>query len=297
MTASELVTQAELESLEAHVDAALRSGDDSGLRVLGYGEISLVLGWPFEAPVVACKRLPVFPTRGRYDAYASAIDDYLVSLHRGGIDVVETEIHSVERSDGIAAYAVQPALSAETLAVNVLAGADPRAGHAMVEALVDAVVGALTPSLGVDSQVSNWAWVDGKLRYLDVTTPIIWAEDGRPRMDVSLLTKSLPWLLRGGVRRFVVPGILDRYRTMRLVLVDLCANLIKERLDDWMPLFIEATGRHSDPPITEEECRKYYLADARLWEILLRVRRLDRAWQLRVRGRPYPYLLPKQVWR
>ncbi len=296
MVPRELISQADLHTLEEQVYAALRSGADDGLGVLGYGEISLVLGWPPADPDVACKRLPVFPDRSRYEAYASAIEDYVHVLRDLGVDVVETEVRSVDRRDGIAAYAVQPALPGETLGVNVLAGADPNVGHPMVGAVVDSVVAAVGPTVGLDSQISNWAWVDQGLRYLDVTTPIMWT-DGRARVDVDLLTRSLPWVLRGGVKRFVVPGLLDRYRTPRLVLVDLCANLIKERLDPWMPVFIDAIGDAVEPRITEEECRKYYRSDARLWEVMLRVRRLDRAWQLRVRRRPYAFLLPKQIER
>ena len=299
MVPRELISQADLHTLEEQVDAALRSGADDGLGVLGYGEISLVLGWPPADPDVACKRLPVFPDRSRYEAYASAIEDYVHVLRDLGVDVVETEVRSVDRRDGIAAYAVQPALPGETLGVNVLAGADPSVGHPMVGAVVDSVVAAVGPTVGLDSQISNWAWVDQGLRYLDVTTPIMWT-DGRARVDVDLLTRSLPWVLRGGVKRFVVPGLLDRYRTLRLVLVDLCANLIKERLDPWMPVFIDAIdaiGDTVEPRITEEECRKYYRSDARLWEVMLRVRRLDRAWQLGVRRRPYAFLLPKQIER
>ena len=292
-----LVSQADLESLEAEVEGALRSGRDSALRVLGWGEISLVLGSPFDAPEAACKRLPVFKTRERFDAYASAIEDYIAVLQQAGIVVVETEVRSVERHDGIAAYVVQPVLPRETLAVSILSSSDPRAGHPIVESVIHAVAEAVRPTLALDSQISNWTWNDGRLRYFDVTTPLFWSVDGSSRLDVDLLTQALPWALRGMVRRFAVPGILDRYRKLRMVLIDLCANLIKERLAPWIPAFIDNANRHLDEPITEEECRKYYRADALLWEFMLRIRRLDRAWQQSIRHRPYPYLLPKSIER
>ena len=41
--------------------------------------------------------------------------------------------------------------------------------------------------------------------------------------------------------------------------------------------------------------RRVYASDARLWEVLLRLRRLDRAWQRRVRRREYPFLLPGRI--
>jgi hypothetical protein len=43
--------------------------------------------------------------------------------------------------------------------------------------------------------------------------------------------------------------------------------------------------------------RRYYRSDARLWGVLLRIRRLDRAWQRHVRRRSYPFLLPQRIER
>lgn len=292
-----LVSSSDLAALESAVEGALRSGDDAALRVLGYGEISLVLGWPAAAPVVACKRLPVFPSRERFESYAEAVTDCIAELRKAGVDVVETEIHSVERADGIAAYAVQPVYPASTLGVNVLAAADPKEGHAMVGAIIDTMAATIGPRLALDSQLSNWVWDAGRLRYLDITTPLFWSEDGTSRFDADLQLRALPWALRGGLRRFVVPGLLDRYRNLRLTYADLCGNLFKERLEAWIPAFLEAANPHVDPPITPEEVAKFYRSDARLWEILLRVRRLDRAWQRRVRRRPYQFLLPKKIER
>lgn len=55
----------------------------------------------------------------------------------------------------------------------------------------------------------------------------------------------------------------------------------------------EAANTLVEPPITLEEVRRYYRADARLWTVLYRVRTPDRARQRRVRRRPYPFLLPR----
>jgi hypothetical protein len=95
----------------------------------------------------------------------------------------------------------------------------------------------------------------------------------------------------------VVPGIVETYRDLRKVYLDLCGNLIKERLERWLPTFLEQVARHLDPPLTAAEIHRYYRSDARLWAVLLWIRRLDRAWQLRVRHRPYPFLLPGKIER
>jgi len=43
--------------------------------------------------------------------------------------------------------------------------------------------------------------------------------------------------------------------------------------------------------------RRYYRSDARLWELMLRLRRADRWWQRRIRRRTYPFLLPGHIER
>lgn len=292
------LSEDELQRLDADVESALRDVDESRLLVLGGGEISLVLGWPRADPAFACKRLPVFPTRARFDAYRRTLLDYLDALRQRGVDVIETELSPVEREDGtVAGYAVQPVLPVETLAPAVLATRDPAAGHPLVDAIVETAFAAIGPRLGIDAQLSNWTWDMGRLRYLDVTTPMIWAEDGSPRLDLDLLVQSLPAIARAPVRRFLAPRILDGYRHRQGVANDLLGNLIKERLDAWIPAFLEPVNRSLDPPISEQAVRDYYRSDARLWEWLLRIRRLDRAWQRHVRRRPYPFLLPHGVAR
>jgi hypothetical protein len=295
---SGLISEDELRELDRQVESALAEADESRLVVLGGGEISLVLGWPPAAPAFACKRLPVFPTQTRFDAYRQALVDYLAALREHGVDVIETELIPVGRGDGtVAGYAVQPVLPAETLAPAILRGADPAAGHPLVDAIPRTAFAAIGPRLGIDAQLSNWAWDEGRLRYLDVTTPMIWAPDGSPRLDLDLLVSSLPAISRLPIRRFLAPRILDAYRDRRGVANDLLGNLIKERLDRWIPAFLESVNDGLEVPISEPEVRSYYRSDARLWAWLLRIRRLDRAWQRHVRRRPYRFLIPRGVER
>lgn len=49
--------------------------------------------------------------------------------------------------------------------------------------------------------------------------------------------------------------------------------------------------------MTAGDVRRYYARDARMWALLLGLRRLDRWWQLNVRRRPYPFLLPGRIER
>jgi hypothetical protein len=286
----------ELRRLEDLVEGALSSGDERGLPVLGYGEISLVLSWPPGGGRFACKRLPPFRSRERLDAYRATLDDYLKALGAAGVRVVETEMRAVELHDGsVAGYVVQPMLPADHLATTTLRLADPEAGHPLIEAVASAAAAAVGPHLGLDAQLANWTWDGDELTYFDVSTPLIWSPEGDSQLDLDLLADAYPAILRWPLRRFVAPGILDTYRDLRKVYLDLAGNLLKELLEGWLPAFLDRFNAHLDEPLTEDEVRRHYRSDARLWAALLRIRRLDRAWRRRVRRRPYPFLLPGRI--
>ena len=290
---------ADLGALEDLVEVALRTGDESALQVLGYGEMTLVLGWPAGAPSVAAKRLPVFPDAASADAYLASIDGYIALLRDRGVDVLPTGLHALPRPDGTAVgYVVQPVVAAATLGPQVLAAGDPAAGHPILEGIVAATTAVLEPRLGLDAQLSNWVWEEpARLRYLDVTTPIQWDPDGRLCLDLDALGRAYPALLRPPLKRFVAPAVLRRFTDPRATLLDLCGNLLKEGLYSWLPAALRAVNAAVDPPIGEAEVRRAYASDARLWEAMLRLRRVDRTWQHRVRRRPYPFLLPGEIVR
>ncbi len=286
-----------LATLEGQVQEALRSGDSSALRVLGYGEISVVLGWPADAPVLACKRLPPFADHEALARYEALVHWYVAGLERAGVRVVPTELHVAPGSDPAVAFLVQPALPAPSFVPAVLRSGDPVNGHPAVEAVVSAVVRAVRPGLGLDGQLSNWVWLDGRLAYVDVSTPLARDATGGSLLDTGLFVASLPWVLRTPVRRFVAPSIVGRYHDARTVLLDLSANLLKERLDGWLPVVLDEVNRRVDPPVDPDEVRRDYASDARLWGALQRVRRADRWWQRSVRRRPYAFLLPGPIER
>lgn len=293
-----MIDPSDLARLEAAVERALVSGDECELTILGYGEVSLVIGWPFDAPVLACKRLPVFADAASCSRYAAVVDDYVRALHEHGVDVLETEVHSCRTAGGgTTGFVVQPVVPSEMLGPNVLHAATPDPQHPFLVAMSDATTGACSPTLGLDAQLSNWVWRDGRLRYLDVSTPFAWGDDGTLLLDLPVLVQSLPWVMRTPVRRLVLPNVIARYREPRAALLDFCGNLLKERLDAWVPAALVAANERAAPAITESEVHKYYASDARLWDVMLKVRRLDRIWQRKVRRRPYRFLLPGPITR
>lgn len=299
---------APLDEVEAAVRAALAGGSEEGLRVLGYGEITLVVGWPGDEPSWACKRLPEFGGEAAARRYGEQFDRYLRILGERGVTVVPSEFRTLPGEDGrVVGYVVQGALPAGSLGPDVLRAAEPDPDHPVLQQVCERVPSVVDDRTGLDGQISNWAWVPGAgadggdaLGYLDVTTPMLFDEAGAFELDLGLFLAAYPWLLRAPIRRFVAPGVVQAYRDPRHVLVDLAANLLKERLEAWVPAALVAANAAlgaSSSPITDDEVRAYYRSDARLWEVMLRLRRADRWWQTVARRRPYPFLLPGPIAR
>jgi len=287
-----MLTDAELLTVEAAVADAIRRRDPGDLRLLGHGEISVVLGWPADAPRVACKRLPPFDSTDAFAAYSGVVGRYVTALRAAGVRVVETEVRGVTRPDGrVAGFHLQPVLPASAIGTAVLAAADPAAGHPLVDAVVDAVVAAGSDRLGVDAQFANWWWHEGEAWQLDLTTPFTFGADGRPELDLTPFLRILPGLLRPLVHREMV-ALMGRWRTPRGALADVVANAMKVGLDAWVDPLLARVNVVVDPPVTRTEAAKLLAADARLFPLLLRIERANRWWQQSVRRRPYEFLLP-----
>ena len=285
----------DLAAVDAAIERALDTGDESSLDVIGYGEISSVVA--FEGH--ALKRLPLFDSQARVDAYRDTVERYLETLSARGVTPVDTRIGELPRGDGrFSVYCIQPILPAHHLAVRRLAAADEQGALALFDKVLQCIVGAVGGLLGLDAQLSNWVVDDdGDVQYLDVTTPMLRRPDGSEILDTDLFLSSLPWMMRGVVRRFMLADILGKYYDPRGAVVDLLGNLYKERLGQHIPRFIERANQVLDVPIEEQSVRKYYASDKRTWAGLLFLRKLDRAWQQRVRRRQYPFLLPGRIER
>ena len=291
-------TREALADLDAKVKEALASGDESRLRVLGYGEISTVVALTVPEGTFACKRLPPFDGRQRYEAYARVFESYVSALTARGVVPVESQLSVLDGEGGtVVAYCVQPILSPDALLPKYFAECSVDEARAIFRRIASAIDGAVDSRLGIDGQLSNWTVSGGELRYLDLTTPLVRDEHGKDQLDVGLFLASLPWALRGFVRRFRLAEILDKYFVPRGVMLDLLGNLHKERLGHLIAPFLDELGDRYAPRITLAETKAYYADDARTWSLLLRVRRLDRFWQRHARRRPYPFLLPGDIRR
>lgn len=295
-------TDGEVEALLADVERgvrrALRTGRSDDLEVLGYGEISCVIAVRGDGGTWAVKRLPRFESDEAFSSYREAFSEYLRTLETAGVVPLDSTLRVIPDAEpGVQAYCVQPLLDAGRLGPAVLESCAAEEGRQFLEEIVTATTSAVDERLGLDAQLSNWVLSDEGLRYLDITTPMLRDADGADRLDTGLFVAALPWALRGVTDAFLADRILDQYHNPRSTLLDLAANLHKEGLQDWIPPLLELANPHVGRPITEEECSFYYRRDARMWAVLLSLRRLDRAWQRHIRRRSYPFLLPGKIER
>jgi hypothetical protein len=290
-----VIEPGELRALEDEVSAAFATRDTNRLPLLGHGEISLVLGWPPGDPTVACKRLPPFRDVAAFERYSGVVRRYIAELRGGGLRVVETELHRVVRPDGrVVGFHVQPALPAHALGTEVLRNGDASLGHPILPAVTDAVVQVTHPRLGVDAQLSNWVWLDGEPWQLDLTTPFLLDDRGRPEFDMTPFLAVLPALVRPLVRREML-SLIRRWTTARGALLDMTAQLLKERLDRWVDPALTEVNARVTPPISRREAARVYHGDRRLWPVLLRLEHANRWWQHNVRRRPFEFLVPDRT--
>lgn len=287
----------QLDELEKAVGRRL-AGKDSQLEILGYGEIGCVLAWGGSNGRYACKRLPVFDSISRFDAYSSCFAAYLAELAHRDTLVLPSSLERLTTADShVVVYCVQPVVPPELLAPEWLRRADRASGRWLAERVVERVAAVVGATVGLDAHLSNWAVLDGDVVYFDLTTPLLRDDRGREQLDTELFLASLPALIRPVVRSLFLPKILATYYEPRSVMLDAIGNLQREGLGAWVAEFVEVANAELELDLTVGEVDRYYRRDARLWSFLQRMRRVDRAWQLRVRRRPYPFLLPGRIER
>jgi hypothetical protein len=110
----------ELATLEKRLQSAFTTGNETGLHVLGYGEISSVVAWTVGEDRFACKRLPEFDGRARFERYRELFERYLRTLEDAGTPPVRSTLQALPLADGhLAVWCIQPMLPANGLLPNM----------------------------------------------------------------------------------------------------------------------------------------------------------------------------------
>ena len=295
----QLVSKAEIESFEERLGEAVRTGKVDEFDVIGYGEVTIAVKLATPRGELVCKRMAPLSSYEAAARAAESIAKYIPALQAAGIDVVETETPFFEARDCWVLYCVQPMLPAGSLGPDFLRGMSGEEAAPHVARIFESIRDAVSPQLAPDGQLSNWAFVGERLRYLDVGTPFLRDETGQQLFDFRELTRALPPPARGIVQRFLLKGILDNYHSIRGQALDFLGNLYKEGLGDIVPALIPLANEvfSLEPEVSEGEVRKHYKSDADTYAFIQAARRADRWVHQRLLRRPYPYLLPPRIER
>ncbi len=288
------ISDGELERLESDVVSALTRRDNSELAIIGFGEVSVALGYPADEPRFICKRTPPF-TPAQFEQYRLLVDRYVTELRAAGLSVVDTEVRSVQRGGATIAYLVQPLLDADTLGHRVLGDAEPDVEHPLLVALAG-TLDLVSDRISIDAQATNWAWQDDRLTLLDVGTPFLWDASGTLDLDLTPYLPMIPLPMRSAAQKDLTK-VITRWRERRGVAIDVVANLYREGLDQWIEPTVAAMNTVLDPGevIGVDEAKAAYAEDLKTWPRLTKLKRAERAWQTRVRRRPYDFFIQSTV--
>ncbi len=292
-------------------------------HVLGYGEMSTVMTISGANPNLVFKRMPMFHNTSELESYLKLYSSYLHHLTAAGINVVPASITSVVPAEGnVVVYIIQERQASNALVNKAIHNVPIKEIEHLFNAILRRIGQVFTyndandgqVAIGIDAQMSNWTIVDYddfvrdpqdslELIYIDTSSPLL-RLGNQEQLNPELFLRAAPSFLRWIIRLMFVDDLLTRYYQRRQVIIDVLANLYKEKRPDMIPAllvtankFLEQHNRGTPfKPITQQEVNGYYKEDARIWSIYLTFRRLDRQLH-RLFCRPYPYVLPGHVAR
>ncbi|MFZ4718990.1 MAG: DUF6206 family protein [Ilumatobacteraceae bacterium] len=295
MTAAGGVDLPDLEQVEAAIGSAIRTRTSHGVRLLGHGEISIVLGWPAEQPQHALKRVPPFRTQAAAEQYIAVCEAFLAHLSGAGVPILHTTLHTTTRADGaVVVFHRQPVADSVHLGTNVLRSTAPDADHPLLAAIVSHAQAVVEDRrIGFDVQAANWLWDGQTARQLDFTSPFVLNDTGDDlQFDTTGFLREYPAALRGYLKKELLALIL-RYTRPEGAIGDMVGNLFKEDLEPWVDPAIEA-ARRAGVVIRREDAQKMYDDDRKLLPLTLRMKKGQR-WWLQHTGRRYDSMLPERT--
>ena len=294
------------------------------IKILGFGEISLVFEILNDPAHLAYKRIPIFDNEKQVKRHIWAYKEYCRILSEEiGLNLPQSDaIWFKNEKDEIKFYCIQQKIDPEAVGNKVI----HQISDDEIETLVVLAMRELKKvwtlnkensvlDVGLDGQISNFVVVDydhknpkindtSKLLYLDTSTPMF-RKNNIEAMEAELFLKSAPSFLRFLIKALFVQEVVDRYYDWRLVAIDLIANFFKEQKPEIIPRLIrrinqfyreEAEDFNIDP-ITFEEVHNYYKNDKMIWVIFQNARKLDRFLKAKLFKKKYVFYLPEKIER
>ena len=285
------VSNDELLALESRIQQAQRERSVDGLKVFGFGEVSIAIGWPTNDPRFIAKRLIPMPDAELIEAPLRAIEAFVDQVHSRGGKVLPTETRRITRADGQhVGYVVQPIVPRDMLAETMLKG-EPEAFHPLLVAVRDFVVACGGDDVALDAQIPNFAWTDGEVWLLDVTSPASFDSAGRLVCSTLDLSKQLVPAVLGPVLDKASRDIFKQYRGVRGALMQVVVFLHRVGADAWVGAAIETFNEVLEVPIDPQVVHERWEQNQKDFLRVKKLVQLQRAWQEKVRRRPFEYLI------
>jgi hypothetical protein len=312
-----------LKKLEKSINTVNPEKGKVPIRILGFGEISLVFELLEDPNHLAYKRIPIFDNELQVKRHIWAYNHYNKILANAGLLLPDYDIAWFrDHRNKIQFYCVQEQVAAESVGNKVIHKIPIEEIHLLVLLILREMKKVWTYSrkhknidVGLDGQISNFAVIgynsnnhhitpDTKLIYLDTSTPMFRIK-GKEAMEAVLFLKSAPSFIRWLLKALFLEETVGRYYDWRKVAIDLIANFFKEQRPELIPGLIRLVNRFLAEeatefqimPITVEEVQKYYDSDKNIWVIFQSVRRFDRTLKTKIFKKTYDFYLPEKIKR
>jgi len=312
-----------LKKLEKSINTINPEKGKVPIKILGFGEISLVFELLEDPNHLAYKRIPIFDNELQVKRHIWAYNNYNEILANAGLLLPDYDIAWFrDHRNKIQFYCVQEQVAAESVGNKIIHEIPIEEIHLLVLLILREMKKVWTYSrkhknidVGLDGQISNFAVIgynsnnyhitpETKLIYLDTSTPMFRIK-GKEAMEAVLFLKSAPSFLRWLLKALFLEETVGRYYDWRKVAIDLIANFFKEQRPELIPslirlinkFFAEEATEFQIKPITVEEVQKYYDSDKNIWVIFQSVRRFDRTLKTKIFKKTYDFYLPEKIKR
>jgi len=275
-------------------------------EIIGYGEISSIFkvkgypGWIY-------KRLPLFETKEQAIEYAKKYEFYVDLLKKTGLQLPDDFYKVINGRSKVVLYLAQLEINKEDLCQNRLHSQSDEENLKMLQKIFLEINKVFQFNerhknkieLSIDGQISNWAVEGENMLFFDTSTPLF-RLDGVEQMNPDLILSSAPKAMIWMIKLFFLQDVMNRYYDIRLVFIDVIANLYKEQkillIDSAIAEANKILSVGTDN-ISRKEIDKYYKEDKFIWQLFLGLRRLDRWFTTKIFKKRYEFILPGKIMR
>ncbi|MHA1380591.1 MAG: DUF6206 family protein [Candidatus Helarchaeota archaeon] len=313
-----------IKELEYTIDTIHPEKGKVPIKILGFGEISLVFELLDDEQNIAYKRLPIFDSEKQVRRHVKAYKEYNRILKEDiGINIPDYDTYWLKNPKGIITlYCAQKKVNPASVGNKIIHELSKKDVNKLIELVMRECKKIWQFNkdnkeldVGFDGQISNFALEgydpetptipdDAKLLYLDTSTPM-YRKNGIEAMEAELFLKSAPFFLKWLLKALFLQEVLDRYYDWRLVTIDLVANFFKEQESKLIPSLIKTINNFFSKEanefkisnITLKEVSQYYKSDKQIWEIFQFTRRIDRYIKVNLLRKQYDFYLLEKIKR